>query len=107
MSGRAGAATGTPTGKKCYCDCHKTVSRFCPAGSAIHRMGDPENSGYFRRRIVATATPILAQTPSGQAAPGAAPHNVVIFVADGLGALSGPGGFRGRTQIMVAFAGRR
>jgi arylsulfatase A-like enzyme len=34
--------------------------------------------------LVAMAPPVLAQAPLGQAAPGAAPHNVVIFVADGL-----------------------
>ena len=39
---------------------------------------------FFAAGLVAIATPILAQTPSGQAVPGVAPHNVVIFVADGL-----------------------
>src|SRR5579871_424807 len=34
--------------------------------------------------FVAMATPILAQTPPGPAGPGTRPHNVVIFVADGL-----------------------
>jgi arylsulfatase A-like enzyme len=34
--------------------------------------------------FMAIATPVLAQTPTGPAAQGAGPHNVVIFVADGL-----------------------
>jgi len=34
--------------------------------------------------LIAMATPVLAQAPDGQARPGAVPHNVVIFVADGL-----------------------
>ncbi len=34
--------------------------------------------------LAAAATPVLAQTPAGQATPGAVAHNVVIFVADGL-----------------------
>ena len=34
--------------------------------------------------LAAMATQVLAQAPPGQAAPGAVPHNVVIFVADGL-----------------------
>jgi len=34
--------------------------------------------------LVAAATPVLAQAPLGQATPAAVPHNVVIFVADGL-----------------------
>jgi hypothetical protein len=38
--------------------------------------------------LAAAATPVLAQTPVGQAAPGAVAHNVVIFVADGLRARS-------------------
>src|SRR6266404_1553851 len=29
---RADAAIGTPLREKCYCDCHKTVSRFCSSG---------------------------------------------------------------------------
>jgi arylsulfatase A-like enzyme len=34
--------------------------------------------------LIIAATPVLAQAPFGQGAPGAVPHNVVIFVADGL-----------------------
>jgi arylsulfatase A-like enzyme len=34
--------------------------------------------------LVAVTTPVLAQAPLGPVAPGAVPHNVVIFVADGL-----------------------
>jgi len=34
--------------------------------------------------LVATATSVLAQAPPGRAVPRAIPHNVVIFVADGL-----------------------
>ena len=34
--------------------------------------------------LIAIATPVFAQAPVGQAALGAVPHNVVIFVADGL-----------------------
>lgn len=34
--------------------------------------------------LVAMATPVFAQVPLGQVTPGAIPHNVVIFVADGL-----------------------
>ena len=34
--------------------------------------------------LAAAATPVLAQTPVGQATPGTPAHNVVIFVADGL-----------------------
>src|SRR5260370_2915950 len=39
-AGRADAAIGTLSREKCYCDCHKTVSRFCSTGRDVHSRGN-------------------------------------------------------------------
>jgi hypothetical protein len=46
ISGRAGAAIGTLSREKCYCDCHKTVSRFCSAGGLVRRVVEPTGPAF-------------------------------------------------------------